>query len=96
MYILVTYDVETKDPAGQKRLRKVANCCKDFGQRVQSSVFECEVTPADLINLKYQLKSLIDTRTDSIRIYHLGNNYRTKIERIGIETSIDIAGTLIV
>lgn len=96
MYILVTYDVETKDPEGQKRLRKVANCCKDFGQRVQSSVFECEVTPADLITLKYRLKTLIDEHRDSIRIYHLGNNYHKKIERIGIETSIDIAGTLII
>lgn len=96
MYILVTYDVETKDPDGQKRLRKVAKCCKNFGQRVQSSVFECEVTGADFVSLKYQLKSIIDEKSDSIRIYHLGKNYHTKIERIGIETSIDICGNLII
>lgn len=96
MYILLTYDVETKNPAGQKRLRNVAKCCKNFGQRVQSSVFECELSGSELVNLKYQLKSIIDEKTDSIRIYHLGKNYHAKIETLGVETAIDLNGNLII
>lgn len=96
MYILVTYDVETKDPEGQKRLRKVSKCCLNFGQRVQSSVFECEVTGAELVSMKHKLKSIIDEKSDSIRIYNLGTKYHSKIEHLGIETSIDIGGTLII
>ncbi|MDO4335262.1 MAG: CRISPR-associated endonuclease Cas2 [Bacteroidales bacterium] len=96
MYILVTYDIETKNNEGQQRLRKIAKCCRNYGQRVQSSVFECEVTPSQLLSLKHQLISIIDKNVDSIRIYHMGNNYHSKIERIGVETAIDIQGDLII
>lgn len=96
MYVLITYDVNTSSENGQKRLRQVAKCCKDFGQRVQNSVFECLIDGSDFVRLKAKLLSLIDKELDSIRIYHLGKNYHTKIEHIGVKTSFDIEGELII
>lgn len=96
MYILVTYDVETKSAEGRRRLRKVAKCCVNHGQRVQNSVFECALSEAELVVLRAQLKSIIDINSDSIRIYHFGNNYHAKIEHIGVETSFDMEGTLLI
>lgn len=96
MYVLITYDVNTSDPEGQKRLRKVARCCMNFGQRVQNSVFECLVDGRGFIKLKSTLMSIIDMELDSIRIYHLGKNYQSKIEQIGRLTSYEVEGELII
>ena len=68
MYILVTYDVDTTGKEGQRRLRRVAKACQNYGQRVQNSVFECELTDAQLCLLKSQIKEIIDADVDSIRI----------------------------
>jgi CRISPR-associated protein Cas2 len=67
MYVLVTYDVSTTTPAGKSRLRRVAKTCLDFGQRVQNSVFECKVDPAQLVDLKSRLMDIIDKESDSVR-----------------------------
>lgn len=96
MYVLITYDVNTSSPGGQKRLRHVAKCCQNYGQRVQNSVFECLVTESQLLTLRQSLSSVIDKNADSIRIYKLGKNYVSKIEHIGIETAFQIEGELII
>jgi CRISPR-associated protein Cas2 len=72
MYILLTYDVSTMTNAGKSRLRKVAKTCLDYGQRVQNSVFECKITPAQLVEFRNKLLTIIDSEIDSVRIYHLG------------------------
>lgn len=74
MYILVTYDVDTTTKSGQKRLRDVAKTCKNYGLRVQNSVFECELTEAQFISLKDSLKEIINSELDSIRFYYLNKN----------------------
>ena len=74
MKLLITYDVETITKEGQKRLRLVAKACKDYGQRVQNSVFECDVDESQFVLLKHKLECIIDKESDSIRIYHLKNN----------------------
>lgn len=96
MYILITYDVNTMTSEGRRRLRKVAKCCCDYGQRVQNSVFECSVTEAQLLILKNRINEIIDSRTDSIRIYNLGKNHNSKIEHIGFSDTYDVEGVLIV
>lgn len=96
MLVLITYDVETITKCGQKRLRSVAKCCQDFGQRVQNSVFECIVSEKQAVILKAKLTEIIDHKKDSIRIYYLGNNYLSKVEQIGLKTSYDPTGDLIV
>lgn len=90
MYVLITYDVDTVSEGGQKRLRQVAKCCKDFGQRVQNSVFEFLISGSDFVRLKAELLEIIDKELDSIRIYQLGHNYKSKIEHLGVKTSFDI------
>ncbi len=87
--ILVTYDVNTESKQGRKRLRHVANLCVDYGQRVQNSVFECSVTPAEFVELKGKLGGIIDTELDSIRFYLLGKNWQKRVETIGSDTSYD-------
>ena len=96
MMVLVTYDVSTISEAGEKRLRKVAKQCQNYGQRVQNSVFECILDPAQLTKLKNQLVNIIDMDEDSLRFYYLGNEWRTRVEHIGAKKSIDLEGTLIV
>ncbi|MDE5791801.1 MAG: CRISPR-associated endonuclease Cas2 [Muribaculaceae bacterium] len=96
MYVLITYDVNTSEPEGQKRLRKVSKCCQKYGQRVQNSVFECLVDGSSFVKLRGELLSVIDVELDSIRIYHMGKNYQSKIEQYGKETSYEIEGALIV
>jgi len=95
MYVLVTYDVSTGQKAGVRRLRRVAKTCLDFGQRVQNSVFECKVDPAQFTKLKAQLLDIIDQKTDSIRFYHLGKNWQNKVEHYGLNTDYNIEGPLI-
>jgi len=83
MLVLITYDVETITSEGKKRLRKVAKICTNYGQRVQNSVFECVVDPAQLAEIKFQIEKVIDKEKDSIRYYYLGSNWSGKIEHVG-------------
>ncbi|QQE46684.1 CRISPR-associated endoribonuclease Cas2 [Peptoniphilus harei] len=83
MQVLITYDVETVTPAGKKRLRQVAKVCLDYGQRVQNSVFELNIYPADLVEIKNKLEKIIDPQKDSIRIYNLGKNWERRVESLG-------------
>ncbi|MGM9613285.1 MAG: CRISPR-associated endonuclease Cas2 [Butyricicoccus sp.] len=96
MLILITYDVNTTDAAGRKRLRQVAKQCVNYGQRVQNSVFECLVEPAQYKQLQAKLLAIIDEEKDSLRFYHLGNRYHTKIEHFGVKDSYDPEGVLLV
>ena len=96
MYILVTYDVDTTDKAGQKRLRQVAKACLDYGQRVQNSVFECELTEVQLCMLKERIKGIIDHTTDSVRFYHLNRNENRRVEVLGVETSFNVNEAIII
>ena len=89
MMVLVTYDVNTETKQGRKRLRHVAKLCVDYGQRVQNSVFECSVTPAEFVEIKAKLLDIIDTDSDSIRFYLLGKNWQNRVETIGNNTSYD-------
>lgn len=95
MLVLITYDVNTETEAGKRRLRKVAKQCVNYGTRVQNSVFECILDTAQCVKLKAILAELIDTDVDSLRFYYLGNNYKTKVEHVGVERGIDVDGTLI-
>ena len=96
MLVLVTYDVNTTEAAGRRRLRLVAKQCVNYGQRVQNSVFECLLDPAQCRTLQNKLVSIIDENTDSLRFYYLGNNYKTKIEHFGAKQGYDPEGTLII
>lgn len=94
MMILVTYDV-SMDQDGPKRLRNVAKICKDHGQRVQYSVFECELDPALWTFFKNKLMDIIDPNVDSLRFYYLGSNWKRRVEHIGAKKSLDMDGPLI-
>lgn len=96
MLMLVTYDVRTSEAGGGRRLRRVAKACRDFGQRVQYSVFEIEAEPAQWVALKSRLESIIDPAHDSLRYYHLGANWRRRVEHIGAKPAVDLGGPLIV
>ena len=94
MLVLITYDVNTETSAGRKRLRQVAKICKDYGQRVQNSVFECIVDAARLLLIKDQLVKLIDSKTDSLRFYIIANR-KKQVEHYGVKPSFDVAEPLI-
>lgn len=96
MLVLVTYDVDTMTPKGQRRLQRVAKACQDYGQRVQNSVFECVLDYSQYIRLKFELKSIMDELHDTIRFYNLGNNYSTKVETLGIKHGINMEEELII
>lgn len=96
MMVLVTYDVNTQTPEGQRRLRLVAKTCVDYGQRVQNSVFECLVDPVQLAQLRKDLESIIDPDKDSLRYYFLGSNWKRRIEHVGAKESYDPEGILMV
>ena len=91
---VITYDVNTEDADGKRRLRKVAKHCENYGQRVQNSVFECDADAATMARIRNDLIKLIDQDRDSLRFYYLGNSYRTKIEHIGAKPSYDPEGFL--
>lgn len=95
MMVLVSYDVKTSSPNGDKRLRKIAKACLDFGQRVQYSVFEIEVDAAQWAFLKDRLCKLIDPDEDSLRFYYLGRHWKTRVEHIGAKPVLDLNGPLI-
>jgi CRISPR-associated protein Cas2 len=95
MMLVVSYDVDTTDAAGVKRLRKAAKICERYGCRVQNSVFEVLVTPAQLVTLKAELSELIDKEKDSVRFYRLGSNWRPRIETMGKELVYEQDGVIL-
>lgn len=95
MLILITYDVNTETAAGRSRLRKVAKQCVNYGQRVQNSVFECNMDAAKFRQVKAILEDIIDKDKDSLRFYYLGDNYKNKVEHIGVKPGFDVTETLI-
>ena len=96
MYVLITYDVDTISETGQKRLRQVAKACQDYGQRVQNSVFECEVTEAQFTLLKSRIESIIDEKLDSIRFYFLRRNDQRRMSALGRVTSYNVDEAIII
>lgn len=96
MMVLITYDVNTEDAAGRKRLRKIAKECVNYGQRVQNSVFECVLDAAQCRVLQHKLCTLMDAEKDSLRFYYLGNKYQTKIEHFGKMVNCGVEDILIV
>lgn len=96
LLVLITYDVNTVDSPGRKRLRQVAKHCVRHGQRVQNSVFECLLDPAQCKTLQAALCSIIDPACDSLRFYYLGNNYKTKVEHFGAKPPYEPDGILMV
>ena len=95
MLMLITYDVSTVDTAGRRRLRRVARACLDFGQRVQNSVFECEVDPAQWASLRARLIAEIVPDADSLRFYRLGADGRRRLEHVGAKVVLDLEGPLV-
>ena len=89
MLVVICYDVSTVEPEGRRRLRRVAKVCKDYGQRAQFSVFECEVDPAQWANLRQKLLDEINQQEDSLKFYFLGSNWRRRIEQVGMKKSYD-------
>ncbi len=96
MLVLVCYDVSTVTPEGRRRLTRVARCCLDYGQRVQNSVFECEVDPGQWAMLRGRLLDEFEVSADSLRFYFLGSGRRRKLEHHGTKPAVDLAGPLIV
>jgi len=88
--MLITYDVNVETSEGCRRLRRIGKTCVDYGQRVQYSVFECEITPAQWVGLKAALLEIYNAETDSLRFYHLGANWKRKIEHYGAKPTLDL------
>jgi len=95
MMVLVSYDVSMMERSGAGRLRRVAKICQNHGQRVQYSVFECIVDPAQWTKMRQQLIDVIDEQQDSLRFYFLGANWRKRVEHVGAKEGIDQEGPLI-
>lgn len=96
MLVLITYDVKTESEAGQRRLRRVAKVCEDYGQRVQKSVFECLIDPEQWVKLKSRLLKEVNLDEDSLRFYFLGKNWKIRVEHIGLQMAYDPEGPLVV
>ena len=94
MLVLISYDVNTEDAAGKRRLRRVARQCVNYGQRVQNSVFECLLDAAQYRQVRHLLEELIDREKDSLRFYNLGDHYHTRVEHVGAHPSSDAEGVL--
>ena len=92
MLVLITYDVNTEDAAGKKRLRRIAKQCVNYGQRVQNSVFECVVDAAQCRQLQHTLIEIMDESKDSLRFYYLGNRYENKVEHFGTKETYEAEG----
>ncbi len=93
--MLISYDVNTEDKAGRRRLRQIAKTCQDYGQRVQFSVFECEVSPARWVELRARLLAIMDVSVDSLRFYNLGADGQRRIEHVGSKKPVDLDGPLL-
>ena len=85
MLVVITYDVNTEDAAGRRRLRQIAKQCVNYGQRVQCSVFECLLDAAQCRSLQAKLCAIMNPQKDSLRFYYLGNHYEKKIENYGCD-----------
>lgn len=96
MMVLITYDVNTETVAGKKRLRQIAKLCVNYGQRVQNSVFECILNPAQFAELRNNLEKIADPTTDSLRYYFLGDKWKTRVEHYGAKPAYDPEGILII
>lgn len=96
MMVLITYDVNTTTEAGKKRLRHIAKQCVNYGQRVQNSVFECLIDPAQFAQLRHRLERIIDPEKDSLRYYFLGNNWRNRVTHVGAKSTFDPEAIMIV
>lgn len=94
MMVLITYDVNTEDSEGRRRLRKIAKECVNYGQRVQNSVFECLVDPAQFAELKNRLEKIANPKSDSLRYYYLGSNWKNRVEHFGAKSTYDPEGIL--
>lgn len=94
--VLVSYDVSTINRAGRNRLRRVAKQCQNFGVRVQNSVFECDVDPAQWAELKHRLLGIVEDEEDSLRFYHLGSKWHRKVEHFGIKAATDLFGDTLI
>ncbi len=94
MMMVITYDVDTTDAAGAKRLRKVAKICERYGVRVQNSVFEVLVDPAQLTTLKAELEKAMNAEKDSVRLYRLGKNFIHRVETMGKKPIVEAGGEL--
>jgi CRISPR-associated protein Cas2 len=95
MFVLVSYDVNTQDAEGRKRLRNISKICQNWGQRVQFSVFECIVDPAQWAGLRNRLIGMMDQEKDSLRFYYLGANWKRRVEHVGAKPSLDQEGPLV-
>lgn len=95
MMVLVSYDVASSGLGGARRLRRVARACQDYGQRVQYSVFECDVDPVQWTMLKARLIKEIDPQKDSLRFYFMGSNWKHRVEHIGAKEVVDLDGPMI-
>lgn len=95
MLVLITYDVNTESAEGRKRLRRVAKVCENYGQRVQKSVFECLVDPAQWAALRQRLTAEVNREEDSLRFYFLGKNWKRRVEHVGAKPAYDPEGPLI-
>lgn len=96
MQVLVTYDVSTSSEGGERRLRRVAKICLDYGQRVQNSVFECQLDPAQFVEMKARLFDVADLEHDSLRFYNLGAEWNRRVEHHGAKPSWNPNGPLII
>jgi len=95
MMVLVSYDVNTQNAEGRRRLRHVAKICQNFGQRVQFSVFECLVDPARWASMRQKLIDEISPEKDSLRFYFLGANWKRRVEHVGTKETYDPEGVLV-
>jgi CRISPR-associated protein Cas2 len=95
MLVLITYDVSTESEEGKRRLRRIAKLCTNHGQRVQYSVFECLLEPAQWVELRHSLLDAMDPKLDSLRFYFLGANWRNKVEHCGAKPAYDPEGLLL-
>lgn len=96
MLVLITYDVNTEDAGGRRRLRQIAKQCVNYGQRVQNSVFECLLDAAQCKQLQHKLRTIMDEEKDSLRFYYLGNKYETRVEHFGTNPGYTPEGALII
>ena len=96
MLVVITYDVNTSDPAGKRRLRQIAKQCVNYGQRLQNSVFECVLDAAQCRVLQAKLLAIMNEQHDSLRFYYLGNNYDHKVEHFGAKAGYDAEGVLMI
>ena len=96
MYVLITYDINVTTAEGRKRLRRIARICENHGQRVQNSVFECLVDPAQWAEMKHSLEKEFDPKVDSLRYYYLGKTWQHRVEHVGSKETYDPEGPLII